>query len=352
MLLRKEAVPRTAAFEQNGASRETWDDSAHRMTHFDTPDPMRTEPLAGNTAATEWDRTAAQRALDELFQFALQYDNCKEFQDLMRFIARFRLYSPFNAMLAHTQKPGASYVASAYHWARDYGHRIRPGARPIVLLQPRGPVMFVFDASDTEPLPGAAPLPRNVTHPFEVRAGQVGNQLTRSIENAKRDGVRVEARDAGSQSAGQIGVASPGATVRFQIRARPEPVYRDMAVRYELLLNTTHSPEAKYVTLAHELAHLYCGHLGTPNDNWWPDRRGLSEAVREFEAESVAFLLCSRLGIENPSHEYLADYIKGHARTPPISLDCVLKSAGLIEQMGRKRLKLRKKKVDLGHVER
>ncbi len=59
---------------------------------------MRTEPLAGNTAATEWDRTAAQRALDELFQFALQYDSCKEFQDLMRFIARFRLYSPFNAM--------------------------------------------------------------------------------------------------------------------------------------------------------------------------------------------------------------------------------------------------------------
>ena len=77
-----------------------------------------------------------------------------------------------------------------------------------------------------------------------------------------------------------------------------------------------------------------------------PDRRGLSEAVREFEAESVAFLLCSRLGIENPSHEYLAEYIKGHARTPPISLDCVLKSTGLIEQMGRKRLKLRKKEVD------
>ena len=205
--------------------------------------------------------------------------------------------------------------------------------------------MFVFDVSDTEPLPDAAPLPRHVTHPFEVRAGQVGNQPSRSIENAKRDGVRVEERDAGSQSAGQIGVAKPGATVRFQIRALPEPAHRDMAVRYELLLNAKHSPAAKYVTLAHELAHLYCGHLGTPNDDWWPDRRGLSKEVREFEAESVAFLLCSRIGIENPSHEYLAEYVKGHASTPPISLDCVLKSAGLIEQMGRKQLKLRKKKA-------
>ena len=78
--------PRAASLPSHGASRETWDDSAHRMTHFDTPDPMRTEPPAGNTAATEWDRTAVQRALDELFQFALQYDSCQEFQDLMRFI--------------------------------------------------------------------------------------------------------------------------------------------------------------------------------------------------------------------------------------------------------------------------
>ena len=85
------------SLSSHGASRETWDDSVHRMTHFDTPDPIRTEPPAGNTAATEWDRTAAQRALDELFQFALQYDSCQEFQDLMRFIARFLLYSPFNA---------------------------------------------------------------------------------------------------------------------------------------------------------------------------------------------------------------------------------------------------------------
>ena len=117
-----------------------------------------------------------------------------------------------------------------------------------------------------------------------------------------------------------------------------------MDVRYELLLNTKHSPGAKYVTLVHELAHLYCGHLGTSNDDWWPNRRGLSETVREFEAESVAFLVCCRLGIENPSHEYLSGYVKDHAYTPAISLDCVLKSAGLIEQMGQKRLKLRKEK--------
>ena len=307
---------------------------------------MRNEPPGRDTPATKWDRDAAQRALDELFQFARQYTNSKGFHDLMHFIARFRLYSPFNAMLAHIQMPGASYVAPAYRWSRDYRRRIRPGARPIVLLQPGGPVMFVFDVSDTEPLPNAAPLPGDVKNPFEVRAGQVGNQLGWSKENAKRDGVRVVERDAGSQSAGQISVAEPGSTVRFQLRKRPKPEFCDVDVRYELLLNAKHSPEAKYVTLVHELAHLYCGHLGTPNDDWWPNRRRLSETVREFEAESVAFLVCSRLGIKNPSHEYLSGYVKDYAYTPAISLDCVLKSAGLIEQMGQKRLKLRKEKID------
>lgn len=294
--------------------------------------------------AAEWDRNSAQRSLDELFQFARQYTSSESFSGLMRFIARFRLYSPFNAMLAHIQMPGATFVAPPYRWMRDYGRRIKPGARPVVLLQPMGPVMFAFDVSDTEPLPEAKPLPRDVERPFEVRGGRVGDELVRSIENAKRDGVRVAERDAGSQSAGQIGVAKPGASVRFLIRSRPEPVYRDFAVRHELLLNAKHSPETKYVTLVHELAHLYCGHLGTPDERWWPDRRGLTEAVREFEAESVAFLVCSRLGIDNPSDEYLSGYVKGNPETPAISLDCVLKAAGLVEQMGRERLKVRKDK--------
>jgi hypothetical protein len=67
----------------------------------------------------------------------------------------------------------------------------------------------------------------------------------------------------------------------------------------------------------------------------------LSLAAREFEAESVCFLVCSRLGIENPSAQYLAGYVQKHEETPPISLDCIMKAAGLIEQMGRERMKPR-----------
>ena len=99
---------------------------------------------------------------------------------------------------------------------------------------------------------------------------------------------------------------------------------------------------ARYATIAHELAHMYCGHIGTPNPKWWPDRGGLAHEVREFEAESVAYLICERLGIKNPSDEYLAGYMGKNQEVPDISLECVMKVAGLIEQMGRQRLKPRK----------
>ena len=295
-----------------------------------------------SSPAAEWDRKSTQRAIDELFTHAREYSVSKEFHKLIRFVARFRSYSPFNAMLARVQKPGARFVAPAHRWLRDYGRRVRRGARPIILLQPRGPVFFVFDVSDTEPLAGAKPLPRDIDRPFRVRGGRVGGQLDSTIENAKRDGVRVSERDAGSQSAGLITVVEPGAVVLFPARMRPTPVYCEIAVRYELLLNQKHSREEKYVTLVHELAHLYCGHLGTPDERWWPNRQGLSETVCEFEAESVASLVCSRIGIDNPSEEYLSGYVKHNAKTPDISLDCVMKAAGLIEGMGRRRMPVRK----------
>jgi hypothetical protein len=92
--------------------------------------------------------------------------------------------------MIHTQMPGAHFVCTARRWQKDYRREIKIDARPIVILQPMGPVLFVFDVSDTAPLPNAPPLPRQVEDPFHVRDGKIGGQLALTIENAKRDGVR------------------------------------------------------------------------------------------------------------------------------------------------------------------
>jgi len=294
--------------------------------------------------AGKWEADVARRAIDELFSVAKQYRSSTAYQDLLCFVSRFRFYSPFNALLVHVQMPGARYVAPAHRWLEVFRRRIRAGARPLVILQPMGPVMFVFDVSDTEPLEEAPPLPPEVERPFEVRRGHVGWRLEPTIENARRDGVRVSEQRAGSQSAGAIRTAAGKGFLTVLVKEPPEPEYQTVPLRYELLLNSEHSREAKYATLVHELAHLYCGHLGTPDQRWWPDRRGLPEDVAEFEAESVSYLVCGRLGIVSPSAQYLAEYVKGHEETPPISLDRVMVAAGLIERMGRERLKPRKQR--------
>jgi hypothetical protein len=54
--------------------------------------------------------------------------------------------------------------------------------------------------------------------------------------------------------------------------------------------------------------------------------------------------VCERVGIENPSDQYLAGYLGAKEQIPSISLDCVMKTAGLIERMGRERLGVRKER--------
>jgi hypothetical protein len=281
------------------------------------------------TPVAEWERDAGTRALDDLFVNAAKYQSTDGYQQLLKFITRFHYYAPFNAMLVYIQKPGAKYVLPAYRWKRDYGRTIKPAALPIVILQTMGPVMFVFDVSETEG--DDSKLPTEVVNPFAIRSGKVGNELSTTMYNAARDGIRVSQAQHGSQLAGSIG---PTKTKNANLSFGKKKIVH-VPLRYELILNGNHEASIQYATLVHELAHLYCGHLGTPNTNWWPDRRGLPIEVREFEAESVTHLVCQRMGIETTSDQYLAGYYRAKKEVPAISLDRILVSARLIEEMGR-----------------
>ena len=73
-----------------------------------------------------------------------------------------------------------------------------------------GPVLFVFDVSDTAPRPNASSVPIRIEDPFQVRSGKIGGELALTIENAKRDGVRVSEPADGSPRAGSIQRAAAG----------------------------------------------------------------------------------------------------------------------------------------------
>jgi len=295
--------------------------------------------------ARRWEMETTKRALDELFVRVRHYKSSKSYAELIEFVSRFRFYSAYNAMLIHIQMPGATFVAPAHRWLNEYGRIVRIDARPLVILQPMGPVMFVFDVADTEPGPYPKPLPKEVEKPFEIRGGSLGKELEQTVENAKRDSIRIIKQKQGSQSAGSIRkVNDKQLSVSFKSGKDKEgnPIYISIPVHYDLLINENLSREAQYTTVIHEVGHLYCGHLGTINNKWWPDRRGLSKVTEEFEAESISYLICRRMGIDTPSDEYLSSYLKNNHDIPDISLECVMKTVGLIEQMGKQQLSLRK----------
>jgi hypothetical protein len=60
-------------------------------------------------AVAPLEQESARTALDELFALARKYNSSDAYLELMRFVAKFRFYSPFNAMLIYTQMPGAHF---------------------------------------------------------------------------------------------------------------------------------------------------------------------------------------------------------------------------------------------------
>jgi hypothetical protein len=102
---------------------------------------------------------------------------------------------------------------------------------------------------------------------------------------------------------------------------------------------------SRFGVLCHELAHIHLGHLGTDSDYWWPSRRDLRHAAVEVEAESVAHVVSSRLGLEGASSVYVSNYIQGSQLPGGVSLDLIAKVAGQIEEMAHRILLPRKKKA-------
>lgn len=286
-----------------------------------------------------------QTALDELFSAAKKYRRSANYMELMEFISRFHTYSPFNAMLVHIQMPGAKYVLTAKRWRDGYGRTPVEHAQPLVMLQPMSPVMFGFDVSQTE----GAPLPAGFLSPFQVKGKIDPRCVDLTVTNARRDGVDVAKRSLGSTLGGYvrnaadprhgIGVGTVPERLFVQHDGSSVPLFA------RITLNSNVDDSTNYGTLTHELGHLYCGHVGTPNAKWWPARMGVSKQAREFEAESVSYLACRRAGLDTPAAEYLNGYLKGNEQVPEdISLERVLKSALLVEQMGKEKLKKRSAK--------
>jgi hypothetical protein len=233
-------------------------------------------------------------AIDQLFQQALEAKGKSAFDEFLAFMARFNTLSIYNAMLVRVQRPGAAAVGSRRQWAR-YGRIVKPDAVPIVVLQPFGPVRFLYEVGDTE----GREVPGERMSTLFAEGYVPRNQYGRTRQAAAKYGVEVVETD----SYGAL-LAGTAAAIGLLPEAL-SPKTRE-AARYRVRINAKHDLPTRFATLAHELGHVFCGHLGADLQGRWPARPGLSHTQCELEAEAVAWLVCQRTGVSPRSKEYLS----------------------------------------------
>lgn len=232
-----------------------------------------------------------ERALiEQLIAATRLYSTSEAVQAVFDFTIKLREFAPFNAMLLHIQKPGLTHAATAMDWWSRFGRVPKTGARPLLILRAMGPVDFVFDILDTE----GRSVPEDA-FAFPTLGEMTDQRFEKSMSEVQKDLIEIAPLDAGDGRAGWI---------RLLRRAES----RRGKNRYRLAYNCNHDVTTRFVTVAHELAHLYLGHLGADRGRRVPDHSQTDHALQEVEAEMTAYLVARRNGLQPKSESYLTNY--------------------------------------------
>lgn len=260
--------------------------------------------------------TCAQ-AINQLFRNALEAQGSSAFFDFLERVQRLDNISIYNAMLVQVQRPGAVAVLSANDWKKKE-RSVLPDAIPIVILQPFGPVRFVYDYADTL----GAPMQGEKDNPLLAQGVLHKATYDRIKGAAAKYRVLVEICDQyGLTLAGTA--SSPGAMPQPLAPTKEHPLWR-------IRLNARHDLPTRFATLAHELGHIYCGHVGADPKGRWPDRSKLETGIRELEAESVAWLVCQRNKVVPRSESYLQRYVR-NCDVSEVSMYAIFEAANRVE---------------------
>ena len=265
--------------------------------------------------------------LTKLIDRSRLYHLSKNYYEFFHFVKKLPNFAPFNAFLLHMQKPGLRFAASESDWSLRFGRQIKEGARPLLILWPFGPVAFVYDIEDTF----GNSLPKDIEKAFRAEGNLTEGSIRKFGAKLASKAIELRLLEYGDGKAGEIsteeGRGSEGLEIRKRSLNKREPAL------YIMRINSKHDPNVQFVTLTHELAHLYLGHLGQDKYLGIPERGFVKIAQAELEAESVAYLVCERNGVSSESERYLSHFVKTNEFIDSIDLYLVLRAAGQIESV-------------------
>jgi hypothetical protein len=173
-------------------------------------------------------------------------------------------------------------------------------------------VEFVYDILETkgEPLPDSA-------FAFPT-AGKVPTGSLADVEQRlARAEIRVMQIDRGDISAGHA-------------RRLSNHQNQDRVETFEIGVNRNHPAATQIVTFLHELAHIYLGHCGAGTKRGVKPNRPADVALREVEAETIAYLVARRTGLSPRSESYLDTYKGAFDR---LDLHRIMRVSNTIERL-------------------
>jgi len=233
-------------------------------------------------------------------------------------MGRFRKYSFGNILEISRQKPNATRVAGMYAW-NQLGRRVKKGEKGIRIL---APVIGVRRKNNAEADPHKEQDIRTQNQPVLVGFRSAWVWDISSTEGR-------DLPELSTEVTGDVGVyrerlmdfvISQGITLEFKENIAPA---LGMCYGDRIVLLPGQSPAEEFSTLVHELGHAFLHRA---------ERRiSTTKTVRETEAEAIAFVVGTSIGLNNGRNS--ADYIglyHGNAALLTESLEVIQKTSAVI----------------------
>lgn len=259
-----------------------------------TKSTKRHTSKAERKQACERAQERAQAALDRLGEGVRKVYQSERWESWLQSLAKFYDYSLGNTILIAMQMPTATHVASFRSWKRDFNRYVKKGEHGIEILVP----MLVRDRDEDADEERRRLVGFRVGHVFDV--SQTEGEPLPTLVNEVSGGVEryaavMEAVRAVSAYPVELVADLPEGTKGYFRRGELIAIREGMGEGQTLK------------TALHELAHSRL-HDGDPMGEGMPDR-----AMREVQAESVAYAVSSALGLDTSGYSfgYVASWAVG-----------------------------------------
>lgn len=237
---------------------------------------------------TEQAKQLSESALNRLMA-ALEQGQSAALKQYLAVMSRFRKYSWTNCLLICSQFPAATFVGGFHFWLK-LGRHVRKGEKGIAILAPMVGRKRSSDDEELEQNEQSRVFGFKACHVFDV-------SQTDGAELPEFATVAGDSRDYLARLT-QF-VASQNIVLEYDPKISPA---RGMSSGGKITLLPDLSPAETVATLAHEIGHELL-HRGER-------RNQATHKVRETEAEAVAFVVCSAIGLDTNTAS--ADYVQLH----------------------------------------